>query len=157
MEISLTHLPQPVTFRFFADFDIQIQPKELSGFTKEQRTLLLAIIASPATLRRIARMAVETDLSDITGRQLSRVFEGASNEEILECVLPCLPDIEKTYWKSLRDRSGDTLHNEIVPIFLAFEVTFRRAGLEEISAESEPISKILGPTLDAQDLLRRYR
>jgi hypothetical protein len=152
MEIALPRLPEPVAFRFFADFNIQIQSKGISEFTTQQKALLLAIAASPATLRRIARMALETDLADITGRQLSHLFEGPSNEEILECVLPGLPEIEKAYWKGLRDGPGDTLHNEIVPVFLAFEVTFRRAGLEELAADHEPMRKSIGPTLDAHNL-----
>jgi hypothetical protein len=52
MEISLPRLPEPITFRFFADFNIQIQPKEIAGFTTQQNILLRTIAASPATLRR---------------------------------------------------------------------------------------------------------
>jgi hypothetical protein len=97
-------------------------------------------------------MALETELEDITGRQLSDLFEGPSTEEILECVLPCLSEGDKTYWESLRDGPGDTLHQETVPVFLAFEVTLRRAGLEELSAVLDPIRKNVGPTLDARNL-----
>ena len=43
MEISLPHLHEPIVFRFFADFDIQIQPKEIAGFTTQQKSLLQAI------------------------------------------------------------------------------------------------------------------
>jgi len=39
-----------------------------------------------------------------------------------------------------------------VPVFLAFEVTLRRAGLEELSAVLDPIRKNVGPTLDARNL-----
>jgi len=152
MEISLPRLPEPITFRFFADFNIQIQPKETSAFTTQQNRLLQTIAASPATLRRIARIALETELEDITGRQLSDLFQGPSNEEILECILPCLSEDDKTYWEGLRDGPGDTLHQEIVPVFLAFEVTLRRAGLEELSAALDPIIINVGPTLDARNL-----
>ena len=76
MEISLPRLPEPVTFRFLADFDIQIQPKEIAGFTERQTIMLRAIAASPATLRRIACMRLETDLEGITGSHLSGLFEG---------------------------------------------------------------------------------
>lgn len=65
---------------------------------------------------------------------LSGRFEGPYSEEILDCVLACLSDAEKTYWQRLRDGPGDTLHEEIVPVFLAFEVTLRRSRLEELSA-----------------------
>ena len=152
MEISLPRLPEPVTFRFLADFDIQIQPKEIAGFTAQQTIMLRAIASSPATLRRIACMRLETDLEGITGRHLSGLFEGPSNEEILECVLPCLSDADKTYWEGLRDGPGDTLHEEIIPVFLVFEVTLRRAGLEELSAALDPIRKNVGLTLDARNL-----
>jgi hypothetical protein len=152
MEISLPRLPEPITFRFFADFNIQIQPKETSGFTTQQSILLQTIAASPATLRRIARMALETDLAGITGRHLSDLFDGPSNEEILECILPSLSEAHKTYWEGLKNGPGDTLHQEIVPVFLAFEVKLRRAGLEELSNALEPIRKIVGPTLDARNL-----
>jgi hypothetical protein len=152
MAISLPRLPDPIMFRFFADFNIQIQPREMAGFTTHQNILLQTIAASPETLRRIACMAVETDLAGITGRHLSDLFEGPSNEEILECVLPCLSEVDKAYWEGLRDGPGDTLHQEIVPVFLAFEVTLRRAGVEELSAALEPIRKTVAPTLDARNL-----
>jgi hypothetical protein len=63
MEISLPCLPEPIMLRFFVDVDIQIQPKETAEFTAQQNILLQAIAGSPATLRRIARMALETDLA----------------------------------------------------------------------------------------------
>jgi hypothetical protein len=134
MEIFLPRLPESIAFRFFADFDIQIQPKEMAGFTPQQITMLRAIAAFPATLRRIACMRLETDLEGVTGRHLSGLFEGPSDQKILECILPCLSQFDKTYWEGLRHGPGDSLHQEIVPVFLAFEVTLRRAGLEELSA-----------------------
>ncbi|WP_263417844.1 hypothetical protein [Terriglobus albidus] len=153
MEISLPHFPDPIAFRFFADFDIQIQPKEMAEFTMRQKILLQAIASSPPTLRRIARMALETDLSGITGEHLSELFEGPSSEEILECVLPCLSDVDKAYWSGLGDGlDDDPRHDEIVSVFLTFKVTLRRAGLEELSAGPELIKKNVGPTLDARNL-----
>ena len=150
--ISLPRLPEPIAFRFFADFHIQIQLKETRGFTTQQNILLQTIAASPATLRRIALMRLETDLAEITGEHLSDLFGGPSDEEILECVLPCLSDVDKSYWEGLRDGPGDTLHEQIVPVFLAFDATLRRAGIEELSATPEPIKEIVGPTLDALNL-----
>lgn len=153
MEISLSRFPEPIAFRFFADLNIQVQPKEIAGLTTRQTIMLRAIAASPATLRRIARLRLETDLEGITGRHLSGLFEGPSSEEILECVLPCLSEADKTYWEGLRDGPGDPFHQEIVPVFLAFEVTLRRAGLEELAAALDPIRKNVGPTLDARNPL----
>jgi hypothetical protein len=152
MEILMQRLPEPITFRFFADFKVQIKSNEISGFTTRQKILLQTIAASPSTLRRIACMALETDLEGITGRHLSDLFEGPSDEEMLECVLPYLSKADKTYWEGLRDAPGDALHQEIMQVFLAFEVTLRRAGLEEASAAPEPIRKNVGPTLDARSL-----
>jgi hypothetical protein len=149
MEISLPCLPEPIMLRFFVDFDIQIRPKDTAEFTAQQRVLLRAIVASPVTLRRIARMALETDLADITGRHLTELFEGPHNEEILDCVLPCLSDTAKAYWEGLRNGPGDTLHEAIVPVFLAFDVKLRRAGITELSDGPELIRKSVGPTLDA--------
>jgi hypothetical protein len=155
MEIFLPRLPKPIAFRFFADFNIQIRPKEIAGFTTQQMILLQAIAASPATLRRIARMTLETDLAGITGSHLSDLFDGPTDEEILECVLTCLSEADKSYWEGLRDGPGDTLHQELMPVFLAFEATLRRAGVEELYAETEPIRKTVGATLDARDLKER--
>jgi hypothetical protein len=155
MEISLPRLPEPIAFRFFADFNIQIQPKGIAGFTTQQNVLLQTIAASPATQRRIARMTLETDLAGISGRHLSDLFDGPSIEEVLECVLPCLSEADKSYWEGLKDGPGDTLHHEIMPVFLAFEATLRRAGVEELYAKTEPIRKAVGPTLDARDLKQR--
>ncbi len=152
MEISLPRLPEPIAFRFFADFNIKVRPKETAGFTTEQSALLRTIATSPATLRRIARMRLETDLSGIMGCHLSDLFSGPAIEDILECVLPFLSEAERSYWEELRDGLDDTLHNELMPVFLAFEATLRRAGIEELQAEREPLRKSVGPTLDARDL-----
>ena len=149
MEISAPCLPETIMLRFFVDFDIQIPPKATAEFTAQQSILLQAIARSPATLRRIARMALETDLAGITGRHLTDLFEGPHNEEILDCVLPCLSDTSKAYWEGLRNGPGDTLHEAIVPVFLAFDVKLRRAGITELSDGPELIRKNVGPTLDA--------
>jgi len=53
MNTPLQPLPETVEFRFFVDFVIKIQPKELGSFTEEQTTMLKAIVTSPATLRKI--------------------------------------------------------------------------------------------------------
>jgi len=129
MEITLPRLSEPIAFRFFADF--HVQPRETAGFTAQQNLLLRGIVASPRILRRIARMRLETDLEGITGRHLGGLFDGPSVEDILACVLPCLPEGDQTYWEGLKDGPGDMLHQEIVPVLLAFEVTLQRAEIEE--------------------------
>jgi hypothetical protein len=152
MEISMPHLHEPLAFRFFADFEIRVNFACIAGFTPQQESLLQAITASPSTMRQIARMALETDLADITGRQLANLFEGPGNDEILDCVLPCLSDLAKAYWEGLRNGPGDSLHEAIVPVFLAFDVKLRRAGITERSDGPELIRKSVGPTLDAEAL-----
>ena len=155
MEISLLRLPEPVSFRFFADFSIQIRANEIAEFTVQQHSLLQAIVASPATLRRVSRMALETDLAGVTGRHLSDLFVGPNNEEILDLFLMCLPEKEVPYWKGLRDGPGDSLHQELMPVFLAFDVGMRRAGVEELNGVTEPWKKTVGPTIDVRDLRER--
>jgi hypothetical protein len=149
MEISLSHQPEPISFRFFADFEIKINSAETTGFTSQQRGLLDAIAASSPMMRQVARMALETDLADIRGRHLTNLFQGPYNNDILDCILPCLSDNEKVYWGGLRAEPGDALHEAIVPVFLAFEVKLRRAGITEMSDAPTPIRKTVGPTLDA--------
>lgn len=149
MEISLPHQHQPLSFRFFADFEIKINSAEIAGFTSQQRGLLDAIAASPPVMRQVARMALETDLADIRGRHLTNLFRGPDNEDILDCVLLCLSHRDKAYWTGLRGEPGDALHEAIVPVFLAFQVKLRRAGITEMSDVPTPIRKIVGPTLDA--------
>jgi hypothetical protein len=151
MEICLPRLPEPIAFRFSAYFNIQIQPEKTSGFTTEQNIPLQTIAGSPITMRRIARMALETELEGITVGHFSDLFEGPSDDQILECVLPCLSPADTTYWERLRDRPGDTLHQEIATVFLAFEVILRRAGLEELSAAVEPIRKTVGIRLEGRN------
>jgi hypothetical protein len=152
MEISLPQLPDLVPIRFFADFDIRIRQSDITGFSTQQLLLLQAIAASRPTLHRIAGMAVETDLVGVTGGHLGDLFTGPSNEEILECFLACLSERDRSYWEKLRDGPGDSLHQELMPVFLAFGVTLRRAGLEELSPTGESTRKIVGPTLDANNL-----
>jgi hypothetical protein len=117
MENSIPRLPEPIAFRFFADFNIKVQPKETAGFTTEQSALLRTIATCPAILRRIARMRLETDLSGITDCHLSDLFSGPAMEDILECVLPFLSESERSYWGELRDGPDDSLHNELMPFF----------------------------------------
>lgn len=149
MEIKISSLPDQKAFRFFADFDVTVSPaaaRELSTF---QRNLLQSIAASPAVTRRIAQMAIETDLADLSGRHISGLFEGPNNDAILDCVLACLSKEDREHWSALRDQAGDTLHEAIVPVFLAFEVTLHRAGLHELSPAARPLSKDIGPLIEA--------
>jgi hypothetical protein len=146
MEISLPHKHEPLSFRFFADFEIKVNSVETADFTSQQRGLLDAIAASPPMMRQVARMALETDLADIRGRHLTNLFRGPDNEDILDCVLPCLSDNDKAYWRGLLGEPGDALHEAIVPVFLAFEVKLRGAGITEMSDSPTPIRKTVGPT-----------
>ena len=152
MEISLPHQYESISFRFFADFEIKINSAETAGFTSQQRGLLDAISASPPMMRLVAKMALETDLAEIRGRHLTDLFQGPNNEDILDCVLPCLSDVDKVYWRGLRSEPGDALHEAIVPVFLAFEVKLRRAGVTERSDAPTLITRNVGPTLDADAL-----
>lgn len=152
MELKALSLPDRSSFRFYADFDIQVHPEAVAELTKEQLGLLRAIAASPAVTRRVAQMAVETDLADLTGRHIGGLFKGPDNAEILDCVLAGLSGSERAYWDGLRDAPGDGLHNAIVPVFLVFEVSLHRAGLEERSAVGSPLGKGIGPLLEADEL-----
>lgn len=155
MELKTLSLPNPNTFRFFADFDVQVQLAAIAELTHQQLGLLRAIVGSPAVIRRIAQMAVETDLADIRGRHVEGLFQGPDNTEILDCVLECLTGSEYAYWNALRSGPGDTLHDAIVPVFLAFEVTLHRAGVKERSTVDVPLSKVIGPILDADEMKNR--
>jgi hypothetical protein len=123
--VTIGKLPESITVRFYADFDIQIQEKDLARLTGRQRESLRAIAVSPETLRQVSRMSLETDLAGISGQHLTGLFDGPSTEEILECVLPCLSDEDKAYWKTLRDGPNDTLHEAFMPVFLAFKARLR--------------------------------
>ncbi len=149
MELSLPTFTQPVTIRLFADFEVQIKPSRLADLTIQQINLLQAISAWPSALRRIARMSVETDLAGIVGSQLDNLFQGPSNEDLFDL---CLSDADRGYWETLKAGPGDTLHNQMTPVFLAFNVIFRRAGVEEPCANSESNRTTVGPALDAQSL-----
>jgi hypothetical protein len=155
LELKTISLPNPNTFRFFADFDVQVRPAAIAELTQHQLRLLRAIAGSPAVTRRIAQMAVETDLADLRGRHVEGLFQGLDNTEILGCVLECLTGSEYAYWNALRNGPGDTLHDAIVPVFLAFEVTLHRAGVKERSTVDVPLSKDIGPILDSDEINSR--
>jgi hypothetical protein len=146
MEISTLELHDTVTFRFFADFDVKVS--DSGRYTGQQLTLMKAIMASPSTLKRIGCMTIETDLAGISGAHLEELFRGPEIEEILECVLPVLPDTEKRYWTELRHLPGEALHYELMPVFLSFRATLRRAGIEELSS-ADAIKMRVGPTIEA--------
>ena len=155
MKLSALDLPEPIAIRFVADFDVQIQPKELVRLGTRQRKLLHDIVSSPATLRLIARMSVETDLAGITGRHLSGLLDGPDTQEILQCILPCLSQPDRSYWEGLREGPGDTLHVAIMPVFLAFNATLRVARVDVRSSDIELDGKAVGPIIDAGDLPKR--
>jgi hypothetical protein len=152
VRVTTGNLPEPIAVRFYADFHIHIQAKELAQLTIRQRELLQAIIASPGTLRQVSRMSLETDLAGISGQHLSGLFDGPNTEEILECVLPCLSDEARSHWERLRDAPNDTLHEALMPVFLIFDATLRVARIEQRSPDVEPVRKAVGPILDAKDL-----
>jgi len=130
MELSSDVVPAPVKLRFHADFEVSVNLKATVGFSVEQSTLLAAILASPKTLRAIARMAVEIDLASIAGSQLTDKYTGPTNEELFDCVLPCLPDSERPYWDELRNGSDDVYPAELLPVFFAFETSLKGTGIE---------------------------
>lgn len=132
MEITSPRLFASVAFRFSADFDVYLRQSQMPGLSTQQIILLESIVTSPPTLHRIARMALETDLADVSGRQLGDLFQGPSNDDILECVLACLSEADKIYWEKLKGSPGDALHYELTPVFLAFEVRLRRTDLAEL-------------------------
>jgi len=150
MELSPVPFPDPTSFRFFADFFVQVRPDAFATLTIEQRILLHTVAASPAALRRITRMAVEMDLEAITGSHLSDLFEGPTNKELLACIWSCLPEGEATYWHGLKAQSEEALVAEVITVFMAFEVTLRRAAIDDFPPTGEPIRKAVGQTLDAR-------
>lgn len=130
MELSSDVVPAPVKLRFYGDFEVEVNLKASAGFSCEQATLLAAILASPKTMREIARMAVETNLAGIMGSHLMDRYTGPSNEELLDCVLPCLPENERPYWEELRTGRSDAVIDELVTVFLVFETRLRGTGIE---------------------------
>lgn len=151
MQITLPDTQERLALRLAVDFDVRANLAEAAEFSKLQQGLMKAILASPYTLRQVGRLALETELARASGNVFEGLFDGPRNEEILECILPCLPESAKAHWRRLRDEPGDALHDNLVPVFLAFEVKLRRAGIRELSDTSEPlIRKNAVPILDAQ-------
>ncbi len=130
MELSSDVVPAPVKLRFYADFEVSVNLKVTASFSFEQSTLLAAILASPETLREVARMAVEIDLASISGSRLTGKYTGPTNEELYDCVLPCLPDSERPYWVELRSGSDDVYPAELLPVFFAFEASLKGTAIE---------------------------
>jgi hypothetical protein len=62
-------------------------------------------------------------------------YTGPTNEELFDCVLPCLPDSECPYWDALRSGSDDVYPAELLPVFFAFEANFQGTS---INAEGRP-------------------
>lgn len=123
----------PVQLKFYGDFEIAINLTSVTGFSPEQLLLLESILAAPGVKLHLAQMALATDLNSLTDSHFRERYSGPSDRELLDCVLPCLPFHEKSYWESLRRGPGDTLHNEIMPVFFVFEVRLKKTGIEEIA------------------------
>ena len=137
MELSPQLLPAPINLRFYGDYQVRINLKSVAGFSQEQLRLLHSILGSPAAIHELARLALETDLASLTGAQLTDRYDGPSDVELLNCVLKCLPEADRPYWQTLMDGPGDTLHNEIMPVFFTFEAVLKRTGIDELSSSSE--------------------
>lgn len=123
----------PVELKFYGDFEISTNLKSVGGFSSKQLTLLESILASPDVKLNLARMALETDLNSLTDSHFRDRYSGPSDRDLLDIVLPCLPPAEQSYWESLRHGPGDTLHNEIMPVFFVFEVRLTQTGIEEMA------------------------
>ncbi len=122
----------PVELKFYGDFEITTNLKSVEEFSPKQLILLESILGPPDVKLQLARMALETDLNSLTDSHFRDRYSGPSVRDLLDIVLPCLQPVEQSYWESLRDGSGDTLHNEIMPVFFVFDVRLKRTGIEEM-------------------------
>lgn len=123
----------PIHLRFYGEFEVCASLKSVDSFSSRQLVLLEAILASPSLTAHLARLAVETDLNAFTDKHFRDKFRGPSNLDLLDAVLSSLPEEERSHWGSLRNAPGDLLHNEITPVFFAFEVRLKKTGIEEIA------------------------
>lgn len=130
MELSSDVLPAPIKVRLRADFEVSVNLKATVGFSYEQSALLAAILASPETMRQVARMAVETDLAAITGSDLMDKYTGPSNEHLFDCILACISASERPYWEQLRRGPDDVYPAELLPVFFVFETSLKRTKIE---------------------------
>lgn len=66
MELSPTHFPASILFRFYADFEIGPNLRRTNELSLEQRSMLQSILASPSILREVGRLSLLTELSGLT-------------------------------------------------------------------------------------------
>jgi hypothetical protein len=78
----------PVPFQLVADFQVEVgNPAEFlhePDVSPEERSLFLAIINTPQALNRICRLAVVSNLSEISNCVFERLFMGPDPEDIYE-------------------------------------------------------------------------
>lgn len=149
---DLQKTPQSPTarFRFYADFEVDLDPAKATKLTPQQRRMFQALSASPASIHEAARLSLVTDLSGLTGRHFDGVFQGPGDEEILAAILPWLPAEDRAYWQGLPTAPSDALAFELMPVFLTLRTALVRAGVEALGSFPELHTTKVGPTIEGQ-------
>lgn len=137
-------------FRFYADFEVDLDPAKTKKLSPQQQRMLHALSASSASIHEAARLSLVTDLSGLTGLHFDGVFQGPSDEEILASILPWLPAEDRAYWQELPTAPSDALAFELMPVFLILRVTLIRAGVEALGTFPEAPKTLVGPTIEGQ-------
>lgn len=137
-------------FRFYADFEVDLDPRKVAKLTPQQQRMLQAISSSAASIHEVARLSLVTDLAGLTGRHFDGVFQGPSDEEILASILPWLSAEDRAYWQELPSAPSDALAFELMPVFLVLRTSLVRAGVDGLGPFPDAHQTKVGPTIEGK-------
>jgi len=134
--IEETSLPaSTLPFRLIADFAVETNTAaaylQQPDLTRQERDLFLTILHTPEALDRMCRLAIVSDFEADLDGCFRDIFLGPHPEDILDCVLPYLPEELANYWKELRERDYDRFSHWIDEIFMEFRSSLKRTVIED--------------------------
>jgi hypothetical protein len=139
------NLPPPsASFRLNADFTVKAETVRMylqrPEVTPQERDLLFLILTTPEALNRMCRLAIVSDFEAfLWDRHFDGKFIGPNPTDILDALLPYLPEELKAWWMESRRANYDDFSARMDEIFQEFRSSLTHTMIEDRST-GEPIS-----------------
>lgn len=132
------------SFRLIADFTVKAEAVEKylrqPQVTPQERDLLLLILTTPEALHRVCRLAIVCDFEAFLADQyFDGKFHGPNPTDILDALLPYLPEELETWWTELRREKYDDFTMRMDEIFQRFHSSLTHTLIEDRST-GDPIN-----------------
>lgn len=137
-------LPTPTAcFRLIADFTVEAKTArtylQRPEVTPQEHDVFLLILTTPEALNRMCRLAIVSDFEAfLWDRHFDGKFVGPNPTDILDALLPYLPEELKAWWMQLRRENYDGFSARMDTMFQEFCSSLTHATIEDMSS-GEPI------------------